>query len=736
MLKRNLLTLIALAIAPISFAQVYDWFDVSQAATSGYARQTFAVYDSEGNVYSIGSFSGQMLYTLQDSEAFLDDDLGISGQQISNSIVKRTPEGAVIWAGNIDHVFGDVYTAIVDNEDNLLIGGYYSGAADMDLSENYFGLPWSTQSAFVAKYNPNGDLIFAKALAQPMGITGASSACGALHTDEANNIFCSLGVSGNFDLNPDEPVLEYNTDAQVGVITKLDENGEYLFSKVGKGDFSAGLGCFAINNESQTLSVLAVGRNFEFGDPGSLNAIPLPDPEVENILLTINLNGELVSTSFDLPQEIELRSIKQKSSGEIVLFASFDDDQEIQGESIFPISAISDNNYLFAICSAEGVVSAISTFHLEQNSPFYHLELDERQTPYFSIAFNETLSYFDMNGQQTIQSIGESDAFVGRLNESAQFEWGFVAGGIASDDDWTLNDYPGENVMILSTGFRQQVDFGGIIGEQSTNNFLKGVLAKVDFCTLEEDLENINACDEYIVNGSSIEESMLLQVTEINLGECMINQELNVQIWPSFATDTSIFACESIVFDGQTFDESGTYLLESVSINGCDSITTLNLDLTVLDTNVFLTDGILTSEGDAQEYQWGSCSQEFIPIAGATEPSYIPLEAGDYMLQLSSNNCVAFSECFSVSDEDLNVAETNFNFKIYPNPSSGNVDISELLGQARIDAVLAFNALGQAVSINWDRTGNLSLQHLQDGLYTIHLHTNAGVLKRKLILKK
>lgn len=723
------------------FSQVYEWFDISSASGAGYSRQSLATYDSQGNVYTIGSFSGQINYTLQDPDAILDDDLGIAGQQISNSIVKRNPNGEVIWAGNIDHVFGDIYDVIVDNDDNLILGGYYSGSADMDLSEDSFTLPFSTQSAFIAKYSPNGDLIFAKALAQPIGLTDANSACSALHTDDDNNIYCSLGATGNFDLDPGEPVLEYNTGVQVGVITKLDENGEYLFSKVGKGDFYANLTGFAFNAEDQTISVLARGRNFEYGDPNNLVAISVPDPDVENILLTMDLNGGIVTTSFDLPQEVEPRDIKQKSNGEIVLFASFDDDQEIQGESIFPISALSNNNYILAVCSSEGLVNAISTIHLDQNSPFYHLELDENHTPYFSIAFNESLNFFDMNGQQTIQSSGEQDAFVGRLSESAQFEWGIVAGGIASDDDWTLNDYPGENVMIMSTGFRQQVDFGGIIGEQTTTNFPKGVVAKVDFCVLEEDLENIDACDEYIVNGTSIEESMLLQVTEINLGECIINQELNVQIWPSYTADTSIIACESIVFGGQTFEESGTYLLESNSVYGCDSITNVNFNLTILDPTVSLNDGIFTASSDGLNYQWGSCDGNFVAIDGATEISFMPTVAGDYMLQVDDGNCTEFSECVSITEDELNetvsVADlTNQHFILYPNPSSGFVDLSQFNRIVEIKSVQAFNGNGQEVQLQWDKGDELRLNNLSDGLYMLLFDTSSGLVKKTLVLKQ
>ncbi|MDP4664665.1 MAG: T9SS type A sorting domain-containing protein [Flavobacteriaceae bacterium] len=736
-----LCVLLALSLISFSsFSQVYDWYDISSASGAGYSRQSLATFDSQGNVYTIGSFSGQINYTIQDPDAILDDDLGISGQQISNSIVKRNPNGEVIWAGNIDHVFGGISDAIVDNNDNLIVGGTYSGAADMDLGENSFNMPWSTQSAFVAKYSPNGDLLFAKALAQPIGFNGATSSCAALHHDDANNIYCSIGASGNFDLNPGEDVLEYNSSAQVGVITKLNENGEYLFSKVGKGDFYANLSCFAFNAEDQTISVLARGRNFEYGDPNSLIAISLPDPDVENILLTMDLNGGLVTTSFDLPQEVEPRDIKQKSSGEIVLFAAFDDDQEIQGESVFSISASGNNNYLLAVCSAQGEVNGVSTIHLDQNSPAYHLELDEDLMPYFSIAFDGMLSYTDVNGQQTIQASGEIDAFVGKLNESAQFEWGIVAGGIASDDDWTLNDYPGENVMIMSTGFRQQVNFGGIIGEQTTSNFLKGVVAKIDFCTLEEDLENINACDEYIVNGTSIEESMLLQVTEINLGECIINQELNVQIWPSFAADTSIIACESIVFGDQTFEESGTYLLESNSVHGCDSITNVNFILTILNPTATLNDGVFTASNDELNYQWGFCDDNFVAIDGATEISFMPSVAGDYMLQVDDGNCTEFSECFTITEDELNetVSVSEFNnqhFILYPNPSSGFVDLSQFSKMVEIKKVQAFNGNGQEVQLQWDKGDELRMNNLPDGLYMLLFDTSSGLVKKMLVLK-
>lgn len=713
-------------------AQVYEWYDLSSVANSGLARHIMSAYDSEGNIYDIGTFSGQMNYTLQDPDAFLDDDLGINGQQYSNSIIKRTPEGEVIWAGNIDHVFGNVEVVVIDGENNLILGGYYSGAADMDLSEDSFNLPWSTQSAFVAKYSPEGNLIFAKALARP--ISTAASSLTDIHVDGENNLYCSFGGNGEVDLDPSDALLPFQSSSQFAAITKLSALGDYQFSRVVLGDSGAYMNCYWLDQENETMLVYARGENIQFGDPDNLLSLDLPNEQIKHLLLSLSLDGEIIDSSFSLPQEASGIGVNRKANGDLVLIGEYDQDIVIEGETPIVFNAENESNIFIAFSSPDGLISQGTYIHSPENSPT-DVCLDEGQTPYVYIAFTEEVSFFTPNGEVSLTSNGEEDAFVGRLNDEGLFDWGFNAGGTASDSRWHLSDYPGEDIMILSTAYRDEVNFGGIIGTLAGDNWPRGVIAKINFCELDNVPQSIDACDEFTIEGLTITESMSITAPEINLGACIANNSLDVNIWPSYSADSSISACEAISFQGEVLEQSGWYSFENSTIQGCDSITNILFDLLELQLEINLSEGVLEASSNAQAFQWGLCSGDFEAIDGATLPSFTPSEAGEYMLEVSSGDCSVFSDCISVSEEELNVDEFLLRFTIYPNPTSRLLNLSSLSPLVIIERISIFNALGEELLLPLLEGQLVDLAHFRNGIYYIKISTNRGTISRKIILQ-
>jgi hypothetical protein len=87
----------------------------------------------------------------------------------------------------------------------------------------------------------------------------------------------------------------------------------------------------------------------------------------------------------------------------------------------------------------------------------------------------------------------------------------------------------------------------------------------------------IVACDSYTWNGNTYTNSGVYTQTSINAAGCFQNDTLNLTIHPSTSSSSSITACDSYTWNGNTYTTSGIYTTTSLNANGCIQTNTLNL---------------------------------------------------------------------------------------------------------------------------------------------------------------
>lgn len=89
------------------------------------------------------------------------------------------------------------------------------------------------------------------------------------------------------------------------------------------------------------------------------------------------------------------------------------------------------------------------------------------------------------------------------------------------------------------------------------------------------------ACEEYTwIDGNTYTESNnTATYTVVNSIGCDSVITLNLEIYHADTTEIYVLSCESYIWDGQTYDENGTYERTFTSIHGCDSIVIMHLDL-------------------------------------------------------------------------------------------------------------------------------------------------------------
>lgn len=168
--------------------------------------------DKDGNVYVTGNFGSQQIsfgtYTLTNNG---DNDF---------FLVKYDPDGNVIWAtsgggNNADPAF----TVKTDSKGDVYITGYTSSTPLIIGTTTINSNP---ATAYVVKYNTNGNLLWAK---------GANAwATGyALTIDNEDNVFITGGFGGIFSI--DNYTVTNNANDQGHFLIKFDSDGNVIWGK-------------------------------------------------------------------------------------------------------------------------------------------------------------------------------------------------------------------------------------------------------------------------------------------------------------------------------------------------------------------------------------------------------------------------------------------------------------------------------------------------------------------------
>jgi hypothetical protein len=147
---------------------------------------------------------------------------------------------------------------------------------------------------------------------------------------------------------------------------------------------------------------------------------------------------------------------------------------------------------------------------------------------------------------------------------------------------------------------------------------------------------------------------------------------------------------------GEIYDESGVYLGALESVGGCDSIVTLNLEFLELDNTVSTEGTTLTADIAGAIYQWVDCNADYEPIPGEIEQNFTVGSDGSYAVIVTVLECTDTSNCYDFLhfSIDENNAE---NFKIYPNPTAGEIHIMLNQIEAKTDVTI-WSPTGQQIA--------------------------------------
>jgi len=523
--------------------------------------------DSDGNVYTVGYFSGEIDFDPNpDNEVIL----GVSGSNLF--VTKHSADGSLVFAIQIESESYFSNLSIAVSEDGFIhVAGGFSGDTDFDPSENVQILSSNGFSdIFVLKLNQEGQLLWVNNY-------------GSFHFEVAHSL--ALDVDGNvFITGYFRAAIDFNPGPDSFILTPVAENGNknsFILKLNSEGEFLWVAGLLGGVSESFSIAVDDLGNSYTAGkflnivdfDPGAEEYTLQGSGGYSAFIVKLDSLGNFVWVKdFDGSLHNEPVSVDINADGEILIggFISPGTDLDPGEEELyynytaninaFLIKLSSDGHFLWSTPIYNQYISRISAVAFGPDGAMYAVGIFRSE-----LDFNPGFS----NGILTT-ALNETGHFIAGYYPNGDF---MLANhlGVGSGNRATNDIALGPDSEILVTGyFTQSLNFSSIIGGTTINSVGGSDIFIYSFKHSPTSVYNAKvnefnvfpnpATDRVVIASNSFNNSSEVSVLIYNLsGQIVFNQ----QFIPS----------EFIEFDSGL--QPGFYLLKIVEKGGPQHTTKL-----------------------------------------------------------------------------------------------------------------------------------------------------------------
>jgi len=214
------------------------------------------------------------------------------------------------------------------------------------------------------------------------------------------------------------------------------------------------------------------------------------------------------------------------------------------------------------------------------------------------------------------------------------------------------------------------------------------------------------------------------QLDGTNVNGCENSDSILVSILQPSTSSLNIQACDLYILNGQTYNQSGVYNQTIPNAAGCDSTINLNLslDFSPATPNIYVQNevNLSTDFANGLTYQWINCSDQS-PIIGQFAITYNPTSNGVYAVVVTNGCGSDTSICTSITTIGLD--EHLFSqILLYPNPNNGLFTLE--IPQAHIgQTIQIFDMAGRLIQENTTQEMNqlIELYNVATGSYWLRI---------------
>jgi uncharacterized delta-60 repeat protein len=223
----------------LAWVKQAGWFD---GGGSGSAITSL----SDNSIVVTGYFYGSAAFDSNETNKTNFTVLSSAGYE-DIFIARYNPEGTLVWAKRAGGAKGDFGNGITTlSDDSTVVTGYIEGKATFGPGEPNETVLVGDEDIFIARYNPDGSLLWAKKIGDDFQDKGF-----AITALSDNSIVVTGTFSGSVTFGPGEPdetVLTGNRDI---FIARYNPDGTLLWAKgAGASDYDCGAGITTLSDDS------------------------------------------------------------------------------------------------------------------------------------------------------------------------------------------------------------------------------------------------------------------------------------------------------------------------------------------------------------------------------------------------------------------------------------------------------------------------------------------------------
>ena len=508
-----------------------------------------------------------------------------------------------------------VVNAMCTNAANETItAGLFSDSVDfdpgpgIDILNDGYNLPHNTWSSYVCKTSNTGTHLWAKAFS----LQTFSSAIQIydVTSDGGGDIYVVGRFQRTIDFDPGPGVDSLNSSGSSGAfVVKLDASGNYIWGKTllhndmymytvktdlnnhvivcgnfeSTVDFDPGAGVFNLTaSGTNQLFVLKLdtGGDFLWANTWAYARPNLLSHSRKNLDVD-NLNNIYVSGKIDQsPFDLDPSSGVQNDTG-----TSFIVKLDAVGNYVWghadsvntPFVKYSVNGDVYVCGRKSGLPSNL--FVTKFNNAGTLIWTENLMNPiipgsnYTGVISSITEA---MNGNLLIAGLVQNSYFLYQCDSSGNFLWVKQSPATLNKHEFNAQ-YNTNNELMLSGEFRDvfDVNFGAGVENLGQTGSNGSFLVKYNYCGNNQTF-NLAACDSIVLPDTTLFVTANYVKEYLDLSNCDSNVFMHAVVHS--LSDTTIIACDSVVYNGQTYTQSGAYTqIVTPPASGCDSIKTISV---------------------------------------------------------------------------------------------------------------------------------------------------------------
>lgn len=227
-------------------------------------------------------------------------------------------------------------------------------------------------------------------------------------------------------------------------------------------------------------------------------------------------------------------------------------------------------------------------------------------------------------------------------------------------------------------------------------------LTETPLSTGDPDLALYYNCDQGTAGGNNTSQTELIDLTShINgtlSGFALTGAGSNFVQGTGFGTTINAEICPgaTYLFNGQELGLPGTYSASFPNGTACDSVVTLILSQTLVNTAVNATATTLTCLNGSASWRWLDCDNGFAAIPGATFQTFHPTVNGSYAVEVTDAGCVDTSACYDLTSIGIEERMAQLAVRIVPTVTAGPIRLLMDAPQGTLDITIS-DAVGRVV---------------------------------------